>query len=175
MGWFRGLRRSRILVSGAGVFLAVGLAVIAQAGPAAPAYASGSRTQFCDGSQCVNAWGGGPAVNTYTPGVSNNYFAEIITYTGNVGLQFEGSGANSGDCVGDWNNSSTDARAGLYSNCGDTQPAWGANLREVGCSNGGVAFYDIHWNGYLGPATAGNGVAFYLNKPTPYCFQITLF
>lgn len=175
MGWFRGLRRSRILVSGAGLFLAVGLAVIALAGPAAPAYASGSREQFCDGSQCVNAWGGGPDVNTYTPGASNNFFYEIITYTGNYGLQYAGSGANSGDCVGDWGNSSTDARAGLYSNCGDTQPAWGANLREVGCSNGGEAFYDIHWKGYLGPKTTGNGVAFYLNKPTPYCFQITLF
>lgn len=174
MGWFRGLRRSRILVSGAVVFLTVGLAAIAQAGPASPAYASG-REQWCLGSQCLNAWGGGPAVNTYTPNAANNYFYEIITYTGNRGLQFAGGGNNSGDCIGDWNNSSTDARAGLYSNCGDTQPAWGANMREVGCSNGGEAFYDIHWNGYLGPQTTGNGVAFYLNKPTPYCFQTTLF
>jgi hypothetical protein len=177
MGWFRGLRRSsRILVSGAGVFLTVGLMVIAQAAPAAPAYASGSRQQICYGSQCINAWNTGPAVETFPPNTSNDYFYEVITTTGNTGIQFEGSGNSSQDCIGDWNNSSTDAKAGLYSNCGTTQPAWGANFRAVGCANGGIAFYNLHWKGYLGPQyTPGTGVAFYLNKPTPYCFYESLF
>lgn len=177
MGWFRGLRRSRrALASGAAVFLTVGLTAIAQATPAAPAHASSVfGFQFCYGSQCLNAWDGGPAVDTFPrTGTNNNLFEGAITSTRNYGIQFQGTGGSSHDCIGDWNNSSTNARAGLYSNCVTTQPAWGANFTEVNCANGGIAFKNIHWNGYLGPQqTTGTGVAFYLNKPTPYCFDVS--
>src|SRR5690348_8119047 len=102
MNWFRGIRRSRFLVSAAGVSLAVGLAVIAQAGPAAPAYASGG-TQWCgDDGQCLNAWNGGPAVNTFTPGVSNNNFSAIANSDGQTSLQFQGSGSFFVACIGDY-------------------------------------------------------------------------
>ena len=173
MNGLRRLRRSRFLVTVAGVSLTVGLAVIAQAGPAAPAYAS-SRTQYCAGTQCLNAWNGGPAVNTFTPNVSNNDFQAINDSDNQTALQFQGSGSFFGACIGDYGNSSTDARAGLDDNCAGGVVPWGGNLQASTCP-GGIEFKDLHWNGYLGPATTGNGVAFYLNKPTPYCFALTSF
>ena len=42
-----------------------------------------------------------------------------------------------------------------------------------GCPSEEAWFYDVHWNGYLGPAAgAVNGSHFYLNKPIPYCFNV---
>jgi hypothetical protein len=38
-----------------------------------------------------------------------------------------------------------------------------------------VWFHDNHWNGYLGPGRQANGSHFYLNKPTPYCFNVDFF
>lgn len=162
----------RIVSLAAAVLLTLGLG-IGSLLMANPAYAS-SGTQYCDGSQCLNAWNGGPAVNTFTPNVSNNDFHTTSDSDGGTALQFQGSGSFFGACIGDFGNSSTNARAGLDDNCAGGTVPWGANLQASTCP-GGIEFKDIHWNGWLGPATTGNGVAFFLNKPTPYCFAFTAF
>jgi hypothetical protein len=137
----------------------------------ASSHARANSQQWCVGNQCLNAWNGGPAVNTFTQNVANNDFRVVNTADNMTGLQFQGSTGDFSFCIGDYGNSSTNARAGLFSNCAQSgHVAWGANLQAFTCP-GGVEFKDVHWNGWLGPATtSGNGVAFYLNKPTPYCF-----
>jgi hypothetical protein len=164
---------ARRIVGSAAVLLALGLGTVLMANPASAGNhtRAGNSTQYCYGSQCLNAWGGGPAVNTYTPNVANNDFRAINDSDNMVALQFQGNGG----CIGDYGNSSTNARAGLSGNCAGGPVPWGGNLDAFTCP-GGVEFYDVHWNGWLGPATSpGNGVAFYLNKPTPYCFAFTAF
>jgi hypothetical protein len=165
---------ARRIVGPAAVLLTLGLGPLLMANPA---YAgngtqAGNSLQWClSSNQCINAWFGGPQVNTYTPNVANNDFRAINDADNMTALQFQGNG----ECIGDYGNSSTNARAGLNNNCAGGTVAWGTNLQASTCP-GGVEFYDLHWKGYLGPATtSGNGVAFYLNKPTPYCFTPSSF
>jgi hypothetical protein len=141
---------------------------------ASPAHAA--DPQLCFGSACLNAWGGGPYVNVYTGSrsVANDQFTVVSTGR-YVGLQFLGGGGFNLDCIGDLNDSSTDARAGLYSDCAEAGGvAWGANFTEstASCGANEIAFKNVHWGGWLGPAGLANGDAFYLNKPTAYCFYV---
>jgi hypothetical protein len=140
------------------------------------AYAqSGSGDQFCDGTSCLNAWNGGPYVNAYTQGViANNYFS-IYYASGWLGIQFTGNSNSPYDyeCISDYGNSSTDARAGLNGDCAAGSIAWGAKFTAYSCDSGqGTAFKNQHWNGWLAPSHSGNGAPFYLNSSTEACFHV---
>jgi len=157
--------------------LALALAIGFGVGGGEAAHAQGEE-QVCDGSNyCLNAWNNGPDVNAYTGGVLNDEFYVYNPGTGYVNIQFAGADGGNyvSDCVGDLGNSSTDARAGLYSNCtgSDAQVAWGANFTEHSCTvagESGEAFKNVHWGGWLAPASESDGAAFYLNSGNEDCF-----
>ena len=93
-------------------------------------------------------------------------------------IAFIGSSSWSGECIGDAYNNSNDADVSLDP-CGSASggQGWGTNMTwgTSGCPSGEAWFYDAHWKGYLGPpAGAVNGSHFYLNKPSPVCFSVTL-
>jgi hypothetical protein len=153
------------------MLLATGAAALANgsASAAVPA-ASPAPDGICTGNSCLNAWNGGPFVNAYTGGTANSNDEFIIVESGaNVEIQFLGSGSWHGECVGDAYNESTDARTSLDSCGADGSGAgWGTQFTEVSCP-GGQAFKNIHWGGYLAPASGANGAAFYLNS-SEACF-----
>jgi hypothetical protein len=131
------------------------------------------QLQYCTDGYCLNAWNGGPYVNTYTSGVANNDFLAFLNSdTGYENIEYTGNGTYSDECVSDYGNSSGDARAGLDGYCQADQIAWGANFQLESCGNGEDAFYNVHWGGWLGPASLGDDAGFYLNKPTEYCFTV---
>jgi hypothetical protein len=154
-----------------------------------------TQEQWCattGGTACLNAWGGGPWVNDSTTGFESgddnqNFFLSQEddangNPTGNYQLVFGGiggSGSWAGQCIGDAYNNSGDADTSL-DGCGNGiagGAGWGTNMTvgTSGCPSGEVWFHDNHWNGYLGPGGSANGSHFYLNKPTPYCFNVDFF
>jgi len=153
----------------AATIVGTGLAFVTTSGTA---YA----TQWCaaTGTACLNAWGGGPEVNVYSPGAAKNNF-NLIPNGVYYNLQFAGSGTYHGWCVGDYGDNSTDARAGMVGGCGTSNIGWGGNYYADPCTgvNGGAGEYfnNYHWAAFLGPY-AGVGTAFYLNKPSGWCFSI---
>ena len=160
------VKRRIPLILGA-LILAIGFGI----GSRGTAYAQNGQ-QFCNNNYCLNAWNGGPYVNGYTPGVANNYFTIVYQSNGYVNLEFTGAySAYEYDCVSDYGNSSTDARAGLNGYCPGGQIAWGANFKLYSC-NGGLAFKNVHWNGWLAPSSLGDGTPFYLNSSIEACFVV---
>jgi hypothetical protein len=140
--------------------------------------------QFCGpnfGSDCLNAWGGGPWVDVYTggdeTGDTHQHFMVIDENgdeNGTAEIMFTGSGSWNGECIGDaYNNTgyadtSLDACARPGQSAGwGTQMTWGTS----GCPSGTVWFHDNHWNGYLAPG-AGDGSHWYLNDQTKTCLAI---
>ncbi len=165
--------KARILVILGSLALAIGFGI----GSGEAAHAQG--TEVCYNASCLNAWNGGPDVNVYTSGVQNDQFGVITDAAGYTGIIFTGGGAHNDQCVSDLGNSSTTARAGLDGNCEQSGGiAWGANFTEQGCTlpggGSGLAFKNVHWNGYLAPASQTDGAAFYLNNSTPHCFSINV-
>lgn len=102
------------------LLLVTGVTVLAGAPPAL----ASSGHELCDEGvpiECMNAWGGGPSVRTYTPDVANDNFivqgvnrcnngddtTSNCPITGNPSglfiyqIKYSGSGTYSGDCVGD--------------------------------------------------------------------------
>jgi hypothetical protein len=166
--------RYRFLSLLAAFLLTIGFGPFLMAGSA---YASGG-TEYCAGSQCLNAWNEGPDVNVYTANVDNDAFQSLIigilpdgTYE--YGIQFEGGGTHSGDCIGDLGNNPDVARAGLYSNCITGNVGWGAifTVDYNGCASGYFGYHNSHWGGWLAPASPGDdGAAFYLNNSVEHCF-----
>jgi hypothetical protein len=141
-------------------------------------------TQFCgpNYNDCLNAWGGGPWVDEYTGGPELSDTHQdfmVIDENGNQNgpseIMFTGGGSWSGECIGDAYNNSGYADTSLdpcalpgQSAGWGTQMTWGTS----GCPSGEAWFHDAHWNGYLGPpAGAVNGSHWYLNKPSPVCFN----
>jgi hypothetical protein len=124
---------------------------------------------------CLNAWNGGPWVNVSTNAdTRNNDFTIIQDSAGYYELEDTGGNNYSGECIGDAYNESGQADTSLDP-CGNTGAGqgWGTNFELVtaGCSTGSVAFYNVHWRGYLGPPNGwANGSHFYLNKPGYFCF-----
>ena len=124
---------------------------------------------------CLNAWNGGPWVNVSTNAhTRNNDFTIIQNSAGYYELEDTGGNNYSGECIGDAYNESGQADTSL-DQCGNTGggQGWGTNFELVtsGCSAGSVAFYNVHWHGYLGPPDGwANGSHFYLNKPGYFCF-----
>jgi len=160
--------KARIFAIAAALTLAIGIGV----GSSGSAYAQNvTGDQFCFNNFCLNAWNGGPYVNEFTQGVANNYFTVISNQpaTGYVNLEFTGSRSPyEFGCIGDFGNSQTDARAGL-SPCGGGNVPWGGNFTATHCP-GGLAFKNVHWNGWLAPASAGDGTPYYLNSASEACF-----
>lgn len=163
------------------VILAVG-AVLAT-GTSEASAANPLTGQWCwdstgnGGWVCLNAWNGGPQVNVSTnANTRNNDFALIVNSSGYNELQFVGGGNYSGYCIGDLNNQSGQASAGLVpcGNDGVNQAGWGTSLQgtQNGCFAGQAAFKDVHWKGWIGPPSGwSNGSHFYLNKPGFFCFD----
>jgi len=183
----RRLYRTGVLVGA--LLLAIGTVLVtgiseasasASASPSASASASASAStstvfgnEYCLTYDCLNSWNGGPWVNVYTGGADgtpNNYFTVLCnTTTGNCTIEDTGGNAWAGHCIGDAYNDPNNASTSLDV-CGS---GWGTNFKYVtsGCGPIGVAFYNNHWKGYLGPPSgAVNGSHWYLNKPTKYCF-----
>jgi hypothetical protein len=181
----------------AGAILLPATAILASGIPAASAAsaAAPSGSQYCyrpgsgispHGSYaCLNAWGGGPRVNVSTNNnTQNNDFTVIFESNGYAEFKDTGNNAGSGKCIGDYNNSTSDASTGLVA-CGTNGvgAGWGTQFIPdpfyclgVGDPNG-EAYQNVHWNGgYLGPVdttNSPNGSHFYLNKPSEFCFDET--
>lgn len=126
----------------------------------------------------INAWNAGPWVRNYYGGLptsTNDDFTDItLTPTINHALMFSGLGDWAGWCIGDAFNDPNDARASL-GKCGHNGIGenWGVDMTtgSSGCSAGWQWFRDVHWGGYLGPASNSNGAQMYLNKPNKYCYD----
>jgi hypothetical protein len=143
----------------------------------------GTGNRWCYGQAQINAWSGGPWVNSYNgcPGPSNGDFTTIrLSPSTNLALEFTGGGAWAGRCVGDANNDPNDARTSLDS-CGSNGvgEGWGVDFTFVGqgtCPSGQYYFRNAHWtgatSGYLGPDDHWvNGSHMYLNKQIALCFK----
>ena len=143
-------------------------------------------TQYCgpnSGSDCLNAWGGGPYVNVYTGGDENtdtNQHFMVIDENGDQNgtaeIMFTGNGSWFGQCIGDASNNSGLADTSLDACALPGQTAgWGTQFTwgTSGCPSGTVWFHNNHWNGYLGPSdNPVNGSHWYLNKPSKVCLAI---
>jgi hypothetical protein len=163
--------KARILVIIGTLTLAIGFGIGIGIGSGEAAHAQ--ETALCWNSSCLNAWNAGPEVNVYTTGFGDDQFSIITDTAGYAAVFFSGGGTYNDECVSDYGNSSTDARAGLDGDCEISEIAWGANFTTQGCTangNQGYELKDVHWNGWLAPASQSDGAAFYLNNSTPHCF-----
>jgi len=103
----------------------------------------------------------------------NNDFSAYLNPDGYETIEYLGPGPDNQECIGDYGNSETDARAGLYGFCNSGQIAWGANFNLIYCGNNTWAFENVHWpKGYLTPNSNVDGSPFYLNSATRTCYQI---
>jgi hypothetical protein len=161
--------KARILAILGAVILGIGSGIVGgQAAYADP------QAQYCNNGYCLNAWNEGPYVNAYHTNVVNNDFSAFQnSSSGYENIEYTGPGPYQNQCIGDYGNSSTDARAGLGGFCRSGQIAWGANFQLEACNNGdsGWAFKNVHWGGYLTPNAHSNGSPFYLNSATKTCYQ----
>jgi hypothetical protein len=131
-------------------------------------------------SPCLNAWNGGPYLETYSPGASNEDF-QLQTVDRNGTIYSQIKYLPYGTCVGDGNGgSSTDARAVMTDACNGANGYGGSYgtlfLLEPGGCVFGWGLYNVHWGGYLNyagfPNNVGNGVPWYLNNPdASYCLD----
>jgi hypothetical protein len=167
-GW--ATMKARIFAILGAATLAVG--VVAGSGQAA--YAQDPQIQYCDGGgYCLNAWNEGPYVDAYAKNhVNNNFYVRPNGAGPNATIEYTGPGGFEGMCIGDYGNTSGDARAALEP-CSGSVP-WGGNFMVEICDAGkfsGYSFYNTHWKGYLTPNADSNGSPFYLNSATPTCYQ----
>jgi hypothetical protein len=126
---------------------------------------------------CLNAWNGGPGVNTYSPGVSHEYFEYVGVSKGGTSY-IEIKYVPTGTCVGDAGNSESNARAVMNDPCGNPNTGagagWGTLFTQlVGSCPNGTYMRNVHWNGgYLSYANwpqQSNNLAWYLNTQAGYC------
>jgi hypothetical protein len=121
-------------------------------------------------SPCANNYNGGALIKSYAPGVNNE---DIVAQSlGNGDWQFYDY--QTGYCLGDNNNSSTDAKVGSEDSCPSTGDAgWGTvfAIYSNGCAADGGQFYNFHWKAYMSGA-GSNGSQWYLNTPSAggYCY-----
>lgn len=159
--------KARMLVILGALIMAAGFV----SGSGGAAYAQGGDHQYCFDNYCLNDWNEGLYVNAYTPSSANNNFT-LIQNGQYWNISYAGPGQYADLCVSDYGNSSTDARAGLDGNCSLGNIAWGANFTKSTCMGNGVEFWNVHWGGYLAPASLSDGSAFYLNSSTQACFAV---
>jgi hypothetical protein len=151
-------------------------------------------------TQCLNNWNNGPAVESYGPDTTNDAFGTYVdTYRCNDGhttsscpikgnpsglqiVQVHNEDPNSlyyGQCVGDANNSPTNARAYDNDACdnGGANGGWGTVFVYYpdSCPDNGIGYVNVHWNStwstLAGIGWAGNGYGYqaYLNTVTAFC------
>jgi len=189
--------RRRIIGAIAGIILALG----AVSGLGLPAtVAQATSYQICDISlACLNAWNGGPYVNTYGPNTRNdNFHIQPIAGRCRAGSDYTTANCpysgvpggllivqiqylnNPGDCLGDFNGLSGSARASAFDACNNPNTGSGGSYGTVffeyvpsaGCPPGHFQLYSFHWqNGGLNYPGAGNDQPWYLNTTTPDCVQ----
>ncbi len=131
--------------------------------------------EYCIGTECLNAWNGGPYVNVENGfPLTNNYFtAANDTASGSWYIEDTDGGHWDGNCIGDWYNSPDYSNSSLDPCPSETSGGgWGTNWSYHSCDDGnGVAFKNNHTGGYLYPTGSANGDAF--NNDGPYtCFVI---
>ena len=162
--------KSRIFMVLGALTLVIGVG-IGNAGVAS----ADSQYQYCNNGYCLNAWNEGPYVDAYhTNVVNNDFFVYLNLNTTWWNIKYTGPGGFQGMCIGDYGNTSGDARAALE-NCQGGSVPWGGNFDQVECTNStggfaGYAYKDIHWKGWLTPNSHSDGSPFYLNSQTPTCF-----
>lgn len=164
----------RVLPVMAALTLAISFGIGSGSGQAA--YAQGTQNQYCNGGYCLNGWNGGPEVNAYTVNhVNNNFSVFRDPGTAYDFIEYTGDGNYKDQCIGDYGDSSSDARAGLSGFCSSGQIAWGAIFKLKACGNGdsGWAFKNVHWGGWLTPNSHSDGSPFYLNSATETCYQVS--
>lgn len=180
-------RRGGFVALASALFLALGItamfagtahaSVVAKSAPAvkaAPAetYVGGPwQWSPSNDGYYMNDWGGGYTGydNMYHGATLNNNIQEI-SLQNDLNAQLESS--QYGGCIGDYGNSSSDARAG-FDDCSSTDVPWGADVvveSSASCPNGWVALYDKHWGGYVSGGTT-NGAAVYLNSASIACWD----
>jgi hypothetical protein len=157
-----------ILVIGSGIGIGSGGAAFAQSGQDQWCWEENELDMMCLSTN-------GDSVVVGSPGsASNIFFVTENSETGFINMVYQGVGAASNECVSDYGNSSTDARAGLNGYCLSGEIAWGANFELYNCGpdDSGFAFKNVHWGGWLAPASENDGAAFYLNSSTEQCFTV---
>lgn len=137
-----------------------------------------SYTAYLAVFPCLNAWGGGPDLNTYTPGASHEDFQlETVVRNGVAYTQIEYLPYST--CVGDGDGgSNTDARAVMTDACNGANGYGGSYgtlflLETNGCQYG-WKLYNVHWDGllsYSGWPNEADGDAFYLNTGGSFCMD----
>jgi hypothetical protein len=114
-------------------------------------------------SPCMDDYNnGGALVKSYAPGNTWEYNKVVGIGNGQVEIVDE----NKGTCVGDNNNSSSDAKAGNTDTCPTSGTAgWGTIFQYVSssCPNNGGGFYNNHWAGYAW-GSSPNGSQWFLNN-----------
>ena len=162
--------KARILAILGAFTLAIGFGI----GSGQAAFAVGPVAQYCATSSggCMNAWNEGPYVNAYAATHVNNNFSAFANPDGYETIEYLGPGPHIHQCISDYGDSSTDARAGLSGYCDSGDISWGANFTVQGCGNNTYAFRNVHWNGWLTPNSNSNGSPFYLNIATRTRYHI---
>ena len=144
---------------------------------ATPALAANNGVEICNStvnlgfypnSPCADAYGnGGQLIKSYAPGNTWEYIEMQSIGSG----QYQFYDVNTGACLGDNNNSSSDAKVGDGDSCPSGGTAgWGTRFNFVtlsGCPSWqgteGGGFYNLHWSGYM-QGGAANGSQWYLNN-----------
>jgi hypothetical protein len=175
----------------------------------APPAAAQPVEQCDDSGECLNLWNGGPYVNTYGGDVGNS--AVSIEYidgrcdkgdTTTANCPYSGvpagllifqllNNVEPGNCIGDFNGSSTDARVGGFDACNNPGSGSGGSYGTVFFMGGGscppgagglvpVQYWSAHWPGgklaYPGSGTFGSGQndePWYENSTTGDCLVQT--
>ncbi len=166
-------RINRAAIVTSAIALAVGVTL---SFGSASAHAAASGVEYCNnGTECLNAWNGGPYVNVENGfPLTNNYFeASNDTASGSWFIEDTDGGHWDGSCIGDWYNSPDYSNSSLDPCPSETSSGgWGTNWSYHSCdSNNGVAFQNNHYGGWLSPTGSANGDPF--NNDGPYtCFVI---
>lgn len=176
------MRRIWVILSACLLATGIGLAVTAPG-----ASATGYGNQWCyeasGGLQaCLDAWGGGPRVNVEiyrNVSYDENFTLIWNSYYQADELELTNGGNYSGQCLGDYGNTSSSASSGLVS-CGFNGGAgWGAlwyYSTPAGCPSNYYVFQNIHWSqvfgkgAYLSPGSMSDGDHFYNTNNVGYCF-----
>ena len=156
--------------------LLVGLIAAILVVPATAFAQGGGVNHYYEDGYNINSWNGGPNIEAYNGNVATDNFmlAQSITNPSYWNIyNWDGASSYFGYCMGDTGNSSSDAKASLSGGDCTSSVPWGGNFIEDTCSNGEVAFYNVHWNGFLAPASNSNGAQFYLNDGTEVCYHVT--
>jgi hypothetical protein len=151
--------------------LTLGLGSAIAAVPATPAGAT-VFTQQCDSSgDCMNFWGGQPAVKTYVGTTGNNSITlQFLPASQGGGFQMDDN--IHGGCVADYGGSQYLAYLGGGLSCPSSgNAAWGSIWTVYAQCGGGFSIYrNRHWGAMLGLGVQ-NGQTVYANTRLGTCVK----